>query len=98
MNVKQFKLHNIGRFQHLNVPLAPTENSAGNVTIFIGNNGSGKTSLLNSLATSLSWLVSRLRTEKGSGSPIVETVIKNGANSSAIDVDLTYKNDIPVAL
>jgi len=93
MNVKQFKLHNIGRFQHLNVPLAPTENSAGNVTIFIGNNGSGKTSLLNSLATSLSWLVSRLRTEKGSGSPIVETVIKNGANSSAIDVDLTYKND-----
>jgi len=93
MNVKQFKLHNIGRFQHLNVPLAPTENSAGNVTIFIGNNGSGKTSLLNSLATSLSWLVSRLRTEKGSGSPIVETVIKNGTNSSAIDVDLTYKND-----
>jgi len=93
MNVKQFKLHNIGRFQHLNVPLAPTENFAGNVTIFIGNNGSGKTSLLNSLATSLSWLVSRLRTEKGSGSPIVETVIKNGANSSAIDVDLTYKND-----
>jgi len=93
MNVKQFKLHNIGRFQHLNVPLAPTENFAGNVTIFIGNNGSGKTFLLNSLATSLSWLVSRLRTEKGSGSPIVETVIKNGANSSAIDVDLTYKND-----
>lgn len=88
MEIKKFQLHNIGRFEQLDVSLAPSDTVSGNVTVLIGNNGAGKTSLLKSLATSLSWFVSRLRSEKGSGSPIPEEVIKNGSNSAAVLIEV----------
>jgi len=88
MEIKQFRLHNLGRFQHIEVLLAPTPEINGNVTVFVGNNGAGKTSILKSLATTLSWFVSRLRSEKGSGSPIPEDVIFNQAPSAAIDIEV----------
>lgn len=88
MEIKKFRLHNVGRFKNIEVPLAPTESNACNVTVFVGNNGAGKTSLLKSLATSLSWFVSRVRSEKGNGSPIPEEVIHNSALSAAIDIEV----------
>ena len=88
MEVKKITLRNIGRFSHLEIPLAPLEDLASNVTVFVGNNGSGKTSILRSLATSLSWLVSRIQTEKGNGNPIPELVIKNSKNSAAIEISV----------
>jgi predicted ATP-binding protein involved in virulence len=88
MEVKKLTLHNISRFSRLDIPLAPLGNFDSNVTVFVGNNGSGKTSILKSLATSLSWLASRIQSEKGNGSPIPELVIKNGNTSAAIDIDV----------
>lgn len=88
MEVKSFTLHSLGRFSDLELPLAPLGNLNSNVTVFMGNNGSGKTSILRALATSLSWFVARVRSESGSGSPIPELVIKNGTNSTAIDINV----------
>ena len=88
MEIKKFCLNNVGRFEKIDIPLAPNEHSTGNVTVFVGNNGAGKTSLLKSLATSLSWLVSRIRSETGNGSPIPELVIKNKQTSAAIDIEV----------
>ena len=88
MEIKKFCLNNIGRFEKIDIPLAPNEHSTGNVTVFVGNNGAGKTSLLKSLATSLSWLVYRIRSETGNGSPIPELVIKNKQTSAAIDIEV----------
>ena len=88
MEIKKFCLNNVGRFEKIDIPLAPNEHSTGNVTVFVGNNGAGKTSLLKSLATSLSWLVSRIRSETGNGSPIPELVIKNKKTSAAIDIEV----------
>ncbi|MDV6344013.1 AAA family ATPase [Nitrosomonas sp. Is37] len=86
MKIKQFRLHNLGRFKLLEAPLAPTQQTTSNVTVLVGNNGAGKTSILRALATSLSWFVARLRSEKGNGSPIPEEVIFHGASSAAIDI------------
>ena len=88
MEVKTITLQNIGRFDKLDIPLAPLEDYKSNVTVFVGNNGSGKTSILKSLSTSLSWLVSRIQSESGKGSPIPELVIKNGKPSAAIDINI----------
>ena len=88
MEIKKFHLTNIGRFAEIEVLLAPTQLRMSNVTVFVGNNGAGKTLLLKSLATSLSWLVARLRTEKGSGNAIPEEVIRNGSVSAAIDIEV----------
>lgn len=86
MEIKKLRLTNLGRFSELDVELAPTQELNSNVTVFIGNNGAGKTSILKALATSLSWFVSRLRSDKGNGSPIPEEVISNGQSFAMIDL------------
>jgi len=88
MEVIKFRLNNIGRFEEIDVPLATSDSHTSNVTVFVGNNGSGKTSLLRGLATSLSWLVSQIRSERGRGSPIPELVINNEKPSASIDIEV----------
>ncbi len=85
MHITQFRMTNIGRFKSLEVPLWSAENPS-HVRVFVGNNGSGKTSMLKSLATALSWYVARLRSESGMGNPIPEQVIKNGSSYAAIEL------------
>jgi predicted ATP-binding protein involved in virulence len=100
MEIKRVTLNNIGPFTTLEIPLAPTDQNPSNITVFVGNNGTGKTSVLKALATSLSWFISRLRTEKGSGNVIPEDAILNAAAAAAIEIEIcdslrssTYPND-----
>jgi len=107
MNVKKFQLTNVGRFSNIDIPLAPITNQGisspfhiapaeernTNITVFIGSNGAGKTSLLKALATTLSWFVARVRREKGSGSPILEGDIKNGASFAKIVISVLYHDN-----
>ncbi|MEI7064214.1 AAA family ATPase [Dickeya chrysanthemi] len=86
MKIKQFRLHHVGRFTSLDALIAPTADYPSNVTVLVGNNGAGKTSILQALATSLGWLVARVRSEKGSGSGISEDAITNGQTSAAIEI------------
>ncbi|RMO97808.1 ATP binding protein [Pseudomonas syringae pv. philadelphi] len=86
MEIKSFRLINVGRFSDLEVALAPTERYASKVTVLVGNNGAGKTTLLKSVATSLSWLVARVRTPKGAGNRIDEGMVQNGAATSSITI------------
>ncbi|WP_367105435.1 AAA family ATPase [uncultured Psychrobacter sp.] len=89
MEIKKLTLNNLGRFESLEVDFAPTEDNQSNVTVFIGNNGAGKTSILEALATSLSWFVARMRTEKGSGHPINELAIIDDAPAASITLQLS---------
>lgn len=92
MKIKQLNLFSIGRFKELTVALAPTSSINSNITILIGTNGGGKTTILKALAASLSWLGARIRSEKGSGSPISEDAILNGHSSGAIEIKLHEEN------
>ncbi|ENU26829.1 AAA family ATPase [Acinetobacter modestus] len=92
MQIQSFSLKNIGRFQDLSVSLAPTQRYPSNITVFIGNNGSGKTSLLKSVATALTWFVARLKHDKSNGTPIPESVILNTANAAAVEIIVNDKN------
>jgi len=89
MEIKSFRLKHVGRFEDLDMALAPTDKHSSNVTVLVGNNGAGKTTLLKSLAISLSWLVARIRSEKGSGSPIAEESIQNGFTSASVSIAVT---------
>lgn len=92
MEIKSFRLKHVGRFEDLDMVLAPTDKHSSNVTVLVGNNGAGKTTLLKSLAISLSWLVARIRSEKGSGSPIAEESIQNGFTSASVSIAVTDAN------
>lgn len=94
MEIRKFYLTNIGRFSEIEVDLESIPLGTPNVTVFVGNNGAGKTSILKSLATSLSWLVARLRSEKGVGNPIPEEVIRNEFNTAAIKIDVIDKQQL----
>lgn len=89
MRIEQLELENIGPFRSLSMPLAPTADVRSNVTVLIGDNGAGKTTVLKSLATSLSWFVGRLRSGKSTGNSILEEQIRNGATSAAIKISTT---------
>ena len=89
MEIRKLTLNNLGRFENLEVDFSPTEDNQLNVIVFIGNNGAGKTSILDALATSLSWFVARMRSEKGSGIAINELVIINDAPAASITLQLS---------
>lgn len=88
MEIQRVILNNIGLFENLEIPLAPTDQNPSNITVFVGNNGAGKTSVLKALATCLSWFAARLLTEKGSGNPIPEDTILNTANGASIEIEI----------
>ncbi|MDD1605111.1 MAG: ATP-binding protein, partial [Methylococcaceae bacterium] len=84
MHVKQLTLVNFRRFRELTIPFfseeSPLKNS--NTVVFIGDNGAGKTAILNALAMSLSWLIARINREKGNGSSITDMDILNGIGAA----------------
>lgn len=92
MQIQSFSLKNIGQFQDLSVSLAPTTQYTSNITVFIGNNGSGKTSLLKSVSTVLTWYVARLKHDKSNGTLIPENVILNTANAAAVEIIVNDRN------
>lgn len=95
MEIQQVIINNIGLFENLEIPFAPTEQNPSNITVFVSNNGAGKTSVLKALATSLSWFTARLRSEKGSGNPIPEDTILNTANAASIEIKICDSSNTP---
>ncbi len=92
MKIKNLNIENIGRFKNLNVGFTNDENSITNHIILIGNNGSGKTTIMESVALSLSWFVSRIKSEKGNGSQINEIKINNNSNFGNIKIEIEDNN------
>ncbi|MBA6110247.1 AAA family ATPase [Pseudomonas asiatica] len=88
MQIKAFRLHNIGRFASLDASFLTANRAIAKVVVFIGNNGAGKTSILKSLSTSLSWFVARVRTEKGNGSAIKDDTISNHENFAKVEIEV----------
>jgi predicted ATP-binding protein involved in virulence len=92
VKIKQISIENIGRFSNLEID-SSYENKIYNHIILIGNNGSGKTTILESIALSLSWFVARVRSEKGNGAIISELKINNNANSGNIKINVGDNGD-----
>jgi len=91
VHVKQLKLTNFRRFGELTIPFDDgVDASEPNTIVFIGNNGAGKTAILDALALNLSWLVARINREKGSGGSLADADVLNGENTSTIDLQIDY--------
>ena len=92
VKIKSFRIENIGKFSNLDISFSK-ESSLSNHIIIIGNNGSGKTTILESIALSLSWFVSRVKNDKGNGLTINELKIKNNSNSGNIKITVNDNNE-----
>jgi predicted ATP-binding protein involved in virulence len=56
------------------------------VTVLVGKNGGGKSTIIDAVSLMLSWVIARVRTESGRGSSIDEIDIKNGESESQIQL------------
>ena len=81
MKINTIKLQNYRGIQELSLDLDK------NLTVFLGENGSGKSTVIESIVIMLSWLVNRLKgSASTSGYPISEKNIKNGSAFASISL------------
>lgn len=66
-------------------------NFAFPLTVLVGVNGKGKTSVLRALANHLSWLVAKILKEKGVGSRMTALDISNNSQTHAARVSVTFE-------
>jgi len=86
MKVKRIELNNFRSFKHLEVDLNERLN------VFVGVNGAGKTSILDSLAILLSRLIGRIRSSHGTGRFFSEADIYLGTSETVNNIQLTLHN------
>lgn len=82
MKLNNITIENYRSIKQLSVDLHPTLN------VFVGVNGAGKTTILDSIAMSLSWLVKRIQRIKSNGTHINEGDIRNGCDFSTVKVQV----------
>ena len=86
MKIANLNLKNFRDAQALSLELDPKLN------VFVGVNGSGKSTVLDAIAIMLSWPASRIIRPGASGKPITENDITNGKSSSSIQLSCEIDN------
>ncbi len=88
MFIKTLEIENFRAISNLNINFSPQ------INILVGINGSGKSTILDSIAINLSWLINRIQRSNTTGRPIPENSIKNGQEYSLVKTTICKeKND-----
>lgn len=88
MQIKKLKLENFRGIEEIEIELLP------NMNVFVGINGAGKSTILDAIAISLSWLVNRIQKAESKGMTIPDESIRNESNYSSITIDILENNQI----
>ncbi|HCM0834945.1 TPA: AAA family ATPase [Vibrio parahaemolyticus] len=80
LRLASLKLMGYRGFESLDIPFS----QKSNVTVLVGNNGSGKSSVLDAIQKSLTHFVSRLSTRSYNGDQLDEFDISNGATFATV--------------
>jgi predicted ATP-binding protein involved in virulence len=83
MRITELSLTHYRGAESLHLELDP------HLNVFVGVNGSGKSTVLDAVAIMLSWAVNRIKSVGASGRPIAEADITNGFSSASIDLTCT---------
>lgn len=82
MYIQKLEIEGFRGVESLSLELQP------NLNVLVGMNGTGKSTILDSSAILLSWLVNRIKQSGTSGRPISEYDIKNEKSSAKIELTL----------
>jgi predicted ATP-binding protein involved in virulence len=80
MKIEEIRLYNFRSASEIDFKFNTSLN------LFVGVNGSGKSTILDALSICLSWLIKRIEKEAGRGSAIPDTSIKNDQSVSYLDI------------
>ena len=84
MKIERIELHNFQSAKKIAFEFS------GQLNLFVGVNGSGKSTVLNALSTCLSWLVKRIERENGRGTYISDLSLRNGEDEGYLDIELSH--------
>ena len=87
MHIKKLQLNDYRGIHQLSLHLHAQLN------VFVGINGSGKSSLLDASAIMLSWLINRIKHSGASGRPITESDIRNEQSNAALTMQLDDRGE-----
>lgn len=91
MHIDTIRLHQFRGARKLTLKLDPKLN------VFVGMNGSGKSTVLDASAILLSWMVNRLKSAKGSGRPINKADIQNSRPFSKLAIECKeFEEQVPL--
>ena len=82
MQIQKIELKNFRSFKKQTIELLP------NINVFVGVNGAGKSTVLDAIAISLSWLVEGIQKAESKGMEIPEKSIKNDTEFSSISLEV----------
>ena len=80
MRIKHLTIENFRAIDRLDIDCSDS------VNIFIGDNGAGKSSVLDVINILYSWLVARINSPKGKGQPIKKEDIRNNASYCCLSI------------
>lgn len=80
MRIKKIRIQNFRSIEDITIDFSD------NLNVFVGINGSGKTSVLDALSTSLTWLVNRIQRQNSKGLIIKDEDIRYDAPFSSIEL------------
>ena len=82
MKIKEVNIHNFRILRDVHIELKP------NMNLFIGINGSGKSTILHALRILLSWFTARMVSKTGKGLALSNDDISNGEENCRIEIVL----------
>ena len=87
MQIKQIKIENFKGITLFEMNMGDSLNT------FIGANGSGKSTIIEAIDMLLSWVVARVRTERGQGDLIHPNQIRKGAQYARLSIDVELEGE-----
>lgn len=87
MKIKKIRIQNFRSIEDVTIDFST------NLNVFVGINGSGKTSVLDAISTSLSWLVNRIQRQNALGSTIKDDDIRYHTPFSSIELLIEEGNN-----
>ncbi|MCT4614574.1 MAG: AAA family ATPase [Marinifilaceae bacterium] len=88
MNINKIKINNYKSISELEIEFNPKLN------VFVGANGAGKTTILDSITIALSWLINRIQRENTSGKHISESDIRKKSPYSSIETFVNVEDSM----
>lgn len=87
MQIKQIKIENFKGVTLFEMDMG------SNLNTFIGANGAGKSTVIEAIDMLLSWVVARVRTERGQGDLIHPNQIRKGAQYARLTIDVELEGE-----
>jgi len=88
VQIKEIDIQNFRGIEKQTIELSP------NINVFVGVNGAGKSTILDAIAISLSWLVARIQKADTQGLGISDESIRNGTEYATIQIKVSEANKI----